>query len=101
MASKERKENRVEATMTRAMEGVESDPPDHLAHQVTPSLARQALQDHLVFQEEATMANLDRQVHPDLQDHLCPEFTGAHRLSIFLDHLDLLGRLDYLDTPQG
>lgn len=87
--------------MTRATEGAESDPLGRLVLKATPSLARQAPQDHLVVQEEAMMADLDRQVHPDLQDHLCLEFTGAHRLSIFLDHPDLLGRRDNLDTPQG
>lgn len=64
-------------------------------------MAPLALRGHLVNQEEAMMGRLDHQVHLDLQDSPYPELTGAHRLSIFLDHRDHLERLDYLDSPQG
>lgn len=89
--------------MTPAMEGVESEPQDHLdllVHGATPSLAHQALRGHLVSQEEDMMVHLDHQGRLDLREHPCLELTGAHRLSIFLDHRDHQEHQDYLDTHQ-
>lgn len=103
-ALRERKENRVEDITIPAMEGAALDTLDLLdllAQEETPSVAHQALRDHLGHQEEATMGNLDHQGHLDLQDHPYLDHTGAHRLSIFLDHRDHLEHQDYLDTPQG
>lgn len=88
--------------MTPVMEGVDTRAhQDLLARQVTPSLAHQALKGHLVHQVEAMMGNQDHQGLLDLQDLPYLERTGAHRLSIFLDHRDLLEHLEYLDTPLG
>lgn len=90
--------------MTPAMEEVESESrerQDLKAPKVSPLLALQALRGHLVHQEEAMMGNLDHQGHLDLQDQAYRGLTGAHRLSIFLDHRDHLERLEYLDTLQG
>lgn len=88
--------------MTLVMEEADTQGrPDHLARQVTPSLAHQALRGHLVPQVEVTMGNQDHQGLLVLQDHLYLELTGARRLSIFLDHRVLLEHLDYLDTPLG
>lgn len=101
-ASKERKENRLEDIMTPAMEGVEPQEfLDLLAQEASPSLDHQGLRGHLVNQEEAMMDHQGRQGHLDLQEDPQLEFTGAHRLSIFLDHRDHLEYLDYLDTHQG
>lgn len=103
-ALRERKGNQVEDIMTPAMEAAASEPRerlDLLVLEATQSSAHQALRGHQVHQEEATMGNLDHQGRPDLQEDPFLVLTGAHRLSIFLDHRDHLDLLDNLDTPQG
>lgn len=90
--------------MTPAMEQLEPDNRDHLDlldQEATPLLAHRALRGHQVHQEEAMTGNLGHLGHQDLQVQPYLELTGAHRLSIFLDHRDHLGCPDYLDTHQG
>lgn len=88
--------------MTPGMEEAESEPRECLDLQAlkeTPLLAHQALRGHLDHLEEGMMDHLDHQGHLDLQDRHWMDLTEAHRLSVYLDHQDLLDLLDCLVSP--